>query len=282
MPLISVNDAELYYEDHGTGNETILFAHGLLWSGRMFQDQIEALKSDFRCISLDFRGQGRSQITADGYGIDQLTSDTIRFIELMKLGPVHFVGLSMGGFVGMRIAATRPDLIQSLALLNTSAEAEAAGNRLRYLLMTYTASCFGLRTVLSRVMPIMFAPSFLMDAAKRGQWEAELLSNRMSGLRRAVRGVVDRHACSELLKNITARTLVIVGAEDRATPPRKGQAIAAGIPNARLVQLSDCGHSSSVEKPEAVTKLLRDLILGSDSKLPDGRKGRDVAAGEER
>jgi len=56
MPLITVNGAQLYYEEHGQGDKTIVFGHSMLFNLRMFDDQIEILKSNYRCILFDFRG----------------------------------------------------------------------------------------------------------------------------------------------------------------------------------------------------------------------------------
>ena len=63
MPIIRVNGAALYYEEHGTGPETVVFAHGLLWSCRMFDAQVALLKDRYRCVAFDFRGQGQSEVT---------------------------------------------------------------------------------------------------------------------------------------------------------------------------------------------------------------------------
>jgi 3-oxoadipate enol-lactonase len=70
MPHIHVNCANLYYEEQGRGPEAIVFAHGLLWSGRMFDNQVAAFKELYRCITFDFRGQGQSQVTRNGYDMD--------------------------------------------------------------------------------------------------------------------------------------------------------------------------------------------------------------------
>src|SRR5258708_16170156 len=117
MPIIRVNGTALYYEEHGTGPETIVFAHGLLWSCRMFDDQVAALKDRYRCIAFDFRGQGQSEVTRDGYDMETLYEDAAALIEALDCAPCHFVGLSMGGFIPMRLAARRPDLVKPLALL---------------------------------------------------------------------------------------------------------------------------------------------------------------------
>src|SRR6185369_4898317 len=94
------------------------------WSGRMFDAQVAALESRFRCISFDHRGQGQSEVTETGYTMDELTADALALIQALGAAPCHFVGLSMGGFVGMRLAARYPALIRSLSLLETSAGPE--------------------------------------------------------------------------------------------------------------------------------------------------------------
>src|SRR5205807_6247149 len=97
MPTLSVNGARLYYEDSGGDGEPVLFAHGLLWSCRMFDAQVAALSaSGFRCVSFDFRGQGQSEVTETGYDLDSLADDAVALSEQLYLGAVHFVGLSMG------------------------------------------------------------------------------------------------------------------------------------------------------------------------------------------
>ena len=125
---ICVNGVELYYEEHGTGSETIFFAHELLWSCRLFDAQIAVLKERYRCIAFDHRGQGQSQITRGGYDLDTLCEDTAALIEALGGAPCHFLGLAMGGVIGLHLAARRPELLTSLLLLSTSAGSESAAN----------------------------------------------------------------------------------------------------------------------------------------------------------
>src|SRR5271154_3068068 len=104
MPHIKINGFDLYYEDTGgTGRETIVFAHGLLWSGKMFGAQVEHLKSRYRVITYDHRGQGQSEVTATGYDMDSLAEDEAELIKALGVAPCHVAGLSMGGFTGMRV-----------------------------------------------------------------------------------------------------------------------------------------------------------------------------------
>src|SRR6185295_5463818 len=163
MPEVQVHGVALHYTERGAGRETVVFAHGLLWNGRMFDAQMAALADRYRCIAFDFRGQGGSEATADGYDMDTLAADALALVERLGCAPCHFVGLSMGGFVGMRLAIRHPEALRSLILLNTTADPEPAANLPRYRLLRFVARWLGLRAVAGRVMPVLFGRTFLQD-----------------------------------------------------------------------------------------------------------------------
>ena len=263
MPIAEINGARLHYELRGSGPETILFAHGLLWSGDMFAHQVAALESEYRCLTFDFRGQGRSGVTASGYDMDTLAADAAALIESLGVGPCHVAGLSMGGFIAMRLGARRPELVRSLILLATSAEAEPAGNIPRYRLLNFVARWFGLGLVAGQVMPIMFGRKFLEDPARRDErarHRTSLSGNDRIGISRAVRGVIDRRPILPELGRITAPTLIIVGEQDVATVPARSEQIRDAIRGSRLVVIPGAGHSSTMEEPLAVTAAIRNFL----------------------
>lgn len=266
MPRIKVRDTELYYEDTGGPGPVILFSHGLLWSGRMFEAQVAALKDRYRCVTYDHRGQGQSApATERSVPIETVTEDAIALIEALGLAPLHFCGLSMGGFVGMRIAARRPELLRSLILMETTADPEPAENVPKYRRLAFVARWIGLWAVATPTMKIMFSQSFLNDPARAAdvaRWRAELLANRRD-IVRAVYGVNEREGCYDLLPRIKAPTLIIVGEEDVATVPAKAERIHAAIPGSRLVRIPAAGHSSSVENPGPINAELRAFLEGS-------------------
>jgi 3-oxoadipate enol-lactonase len=268
MAKISVNGVELFYEDTGGAGEPILFSHGLLWNTSLFAPQTAALKGRFRCISYDHRGQGQSADT-DGSEIrmDLLTDDAVALIKALGLKKVHFCGLSMGGFIGMRLAARFPHLVRSLILCETSADAEPQENIPKYRRLNFVARWLGLRLVTAKVMPILFGETSLTDpkrAAERADWEKQLSGNRRS-IWRAVNGVINRAAVINELPRVSAPTLVIVGEEDVATIPAKAERIVKAIPNARLVRIPKAGHSSTVEQPQAVNAAILDFLLALPS-----------------
>src|SRR5438045_727365 len=98
MPFAELPGVRLFYEDRGAGPQTILFSHGLLWSSWMWRAQLDHFAPRFRCIAYDHRGQGQSELTPSGYDMDTVAADAVALIEKLGIAPVHFVGLSMGGF----------------------------------------------------------------------------------------------------------------------------------------------------------------------------------------
>jgi len=263
MPKITVNGAELYYEDSGGGGEAIVFSHGLLWNTALFAPQVAALKARYRCICYDHRGQGQSaDATGPEIGMDLLTADAVALIGALRLGKVHFCGLSMGGFVAMRLGARHPDLVRSIILCETSADAEPVENASKYKRLNFVARWFGLGLVVNQVLPIMFSQSSLKDpsrAADQAAWKRQMSGNRRS-IWRAVNGVIHRAGVFDELARIQAPTLVIVGDEDVATVPAKAERIAGAIKGAQLVRIPKAGHSSTVEQPDAVNKAISNFL----------------------
>jgi len=263
MPTLTLHGVPVHVEDTGGSGEPIVFVHGLLFSSRMFEAQMAALAPQFRCVAIDLPGHGRSgDAPGRSYTIEQAYDDTVAVIEQMGLAPCHFVGLSMGGFVGLRLAARRRELLRTLTVLDTSADPEPAANVPRYRRLAFVARLFGPGAVVSPVMPILFSRTFLHDATKveaRERWRRALRANRR-GVVRSVVGVIEREGVADLLPGITTPTFVIVGAEDVATPACHSEKIRDLVPGARLLAVPGAGHSSTVEQPELVSRAIHDFL----------------------
>jgi 3-oxoadipate enol-lactonase len=263
MPRIAVRGADLHYQEHGAGPQAIVFAHGLLWSGGMFDRQVEVLAPRHRCVAFDFRGQGGSEVTRDGYDLDSLAADAAGLIEALGCAPCHFVGLSMGGFVGMRLAIHRPHLLRSLILLETSADPEPAASRRRYRMLNLIARWLGLRVVAGPVMKVLFGPKFLADPARaelRAQCRRRLIANHRIGITRAAHGVITRQGVYEQLDRIAVPTLILVGDQDVTTPPLRAERIHARIPGSRLYRIPGAGHTPTIEEPAAVNEAIAEFL----------------------
>lgn len=265
MPSIEINDARLSYTDTGSGPETIVFAHGLLMNRGMYQAQVTALSGNHRCIAYDHRGQGESEVTVDGYDMDSQTEDAAALIRALDASPCHFVGLSMGGFIGLRLAIRYPELLRSLVLIATSADPESHDSARGYRRLNFFARWLGLRLLAGRIMPIMFGRTFLADperAREREVWREQMAGAGRHGVVRTAAAVIERQGIQGQLGKVRTPTLILVGDEDAATPLEFSERMRDGIPGARMVVIGGAGHSSTIEQPEAINHELAAFLAG--------------------
>ncbi len=255
---LAVNGTELCVLDTGPGatGETILFIHGLLFDHCQFAPQIAAMRADYRCIAYDLRGQGRSA-DHDGPKIDieLLYDDMVALIDHLGLGPIHVVGLSMGGFIALRLAARRPQQVRSLALISTTADPEPAANKSRYRLLAAVARWISPRLVIGPVMRRMFGRTVLRSPARAAEvvaWQIGLRRLRPT-IWRAVNGVIEREDAVEDARQAHQPALVMVGDEDRATPPGAAERLVGLMANARLLLIPAAGHTPTLERPNLTT-----------------------------
>ncbi len=264
MPFLDVNGVRLHYTDTGGDAQAVVFSHGLLFSTEMFEDQIAHLKGKYRCIAYDHRGQGQSASPESGYDMDTLAADAVALITALGVGKCHFVGLSMGGFVALRMALEHPQMLHSITVLDSSAEHEPHENRGRYKMMNLIMRWFGARPVVGSVMPIMFGQTFLQDPARKAQrdrWRQFLarVPDR-KGMSRAVEGVIHRMGVFERLGEIKTPTLIAVGEEDTATVPEKSERMHGAIKGSEFVLIPKGGHVSTIDAPDAVNAALSGFL----------------------
>ncbi|MGZ4829664.1 MAG: alpha/beta fold hydrolase [Candidatus Angelobacter sp.] len=275
MPTILVNGVNLFYKESGSGAETIVFSHGLLMDHTMFEPQRAVFEKQYRVIAYDHRAQGLSDDPGYGaagghspdrqfgYDMDTLADDAAALIKALHAAPCHFAGLSMGGFVGMRLAAHHPELIRTLTLMNTTATKEKAANRIKYAFLAQMVRIFGPAPFTSIAVKELFGRTTRMSAERRPmleRWTGKLRA-RPRNIARSLLAVMNRREFrADELAAIRCPTLIITGEDDTAQPPRNAETMVGGIRGARQVSIPGAGHSSCLETPEAVTAAMQELL----------------------
>lgn len=279
MPTIHANGVELFYKESGSGPETIVFSHGLLMDHTMFEPQRAVFEKEYRVIAYDHRAQGQSQDPGQGYDMDSLAGDAAALITALNAAPCHFAGLSMGGFVGMRLAAHYPALVRTLTLMNTTATKEKLPNRIKYGVLAQMVKLVSPAPFTPIAVKELFGKTTQTSPARRPmleEWTAKLRS-RPRNIAPSLLAVMNRREfTAEELALISCPTLVIAGEEDTAQPPRNSESMVTGIRGARMVGIPGAGHSSSLETPEAVTAAIQELLRGF------GKTAADKSAVEKR
>jgi pimeloyl-ACP methyl ester carboxylesterase len=235
----------------------VVFLGGLGTTRTGFDPQLVALSDRYRCVCWDPPGFGLSPGPAGGLSFPFLADAVVGLIDTLGAADAHVAGLSMGGQIALHTALRHPDRVRSLALLDTSPAFGLNGTdpeewkalRLAGLDAGETPTSFAEPVLRSIMAPDVSDGAVAAAVASMQRISAE-------GFRAAVE-LLPSHDVQARLGEIRTPTLVLVGDQDVETPLSYAEAIAVGIPGARLRIISDCGHISNLEAPEAVNAALR-------------------------
>ena len=225
----------------------IVFVPGLLCSARLYAQQIPALWP-FGPVSVADHRRDDSMVTiAD---------------RILATAPPRFAlaGLSMGGYIAFVIAQKAPQRVARLALLDTSARPETPQQTERRVPQMTLAENGRLAEVADMLFPLFVHRNRHGDAELKRVVQQMAEETGAEAFIRQQKAIMTRPDARPLLASIRCPTLVLVGDGDMLTPPVLSEEIAAGIAGARLVKVPDCGHLSTLERPDAVNAALRDWM----------------------
>jgi pimeloyl-ACP methyl ester carboxylesterase len=178
--------------------------------------------------------------------------------RILEAAPPRFAlaGLSMGGYIALEIVRQAADRVARLALLDTGSRADTPEASAKRQINIARTEAGQFDDVIGPQFPLYVHPARANDAALKAEYLAMCHEVGPEAYVRQQRAIMARVDSRPLLATIRCPTLVLVGAQDEATPPALSDEMADAIPRARLVQLADCGHLSTLERPETVTKEL--------------------------
>jgi 3-oxoadipate enol-lactonase len=246
--------ASLHVEELGPPDApVVVLSPSLGTTGAMWAPQLPALAERFRVLVVDHRGHGRSEVVPGPAALDDLGADVLTALDAASVDRFSWVGLSLGGMVGMWIAAEVPERVERLALVCTAARVPPAA---KWLDRAATVRAEGTGALADLMMGRWFTAGFAArEPATVDVYRAMLLATPDEGYA-ACCEVIAAMDLRPRLSAITAPTLVVAGADDPATPPSSAEEIVSEIPGARLEVVADAAHLANVEQPEAITKLL--------------------------
>lgn len=223
----------------------VVLIHAFPMSGAMWEPQLEALKA-FHVLICDLRGFGATSLTSP-WLIEHAAADILETIT----GPAVFVGLSMGGYVALQIAAAAPDRVRGLVLCDTRAEPDANENKAKRAAAIDFVRKNGVMPFLGPFLNDAVANpkvlEFLRGVAAKASPEAVMA---------ALAALAARPDAVPGLSKIKAPTAVLVGSSDKITPLPLSELMRSRIPGAELHLIPDAGHFSNVENPAAFNERL--------------------------
>ena len=222
----------------------VVLVPGLLCSARLYAAQIEALWPFGPVTVADHRRDD---------SVDAIAR------RILAEAPPRFalVGLSMGGYIAFAIWRQAPDRVERLTLLDTSARNDTPEQTERRRGAIAKAEAGQFVEVFEAIYPALVHKNRHGDADLKRTVRGMADATGVEAFIRQQKAIMGRPDSRPLLPTIKCATIVIVGREDALTPPETAREIAAGIPGARLEVIPDCGHLSTLERPEAVNRAMR-------------------------
>jgi len=228
---------------------TLVLSNSLGTTHRMWDKQIDLWSRHFKVVRFDTRGHGASPVPAGPYTIDHLADDVIALLDRLNLDRVHFVGLSLGGMIGMRLAARNPERVDSLTVMCTSPympPAESWTDRAR------VVRAQGAQAIADVVVRRWYTSAlYESDPARMAEAREVISSTPREGYASCAEAIATMDLRSDL-PNIVAPTLAIAGADDPATPPPDLQLIADSVKDGRLLVVRHAAHLANDEQPTAI------------------------------
>lgn len=295
---IHVNGTELYVDVHGpelrvegdrlVERPTILVLHGGPGFDQGYlRPGLGALSVDAQLVFVDLRGQGRSgRPSLETCTLEQMADDVAALCALLGIGEPVVFGHSAGGFVALHLALRHPGMVSGLILCDSAPTLAPVPDNDPPPSLAARSSAEAVE-VAARLFSGDFSPE-TRDAFARlvapyyaGPEHTEVPGQLMSlsgftdDVARYFFGVLaPRYDLRPHLKDISAPTLVIVGRYDWVCPPVGSRILAAGIPNAQLVEIPEAGHFGFSEEPRAFGDAVRDFL-----RRPSVARAEDRATG---
>lgn len=251
MPMVELPSGRMHYRLEGpTDAPVLILSHSLGADLSMWEPQMPCFGRRFRVLRYDMRGHGATEIASTSGAISGHGRDVIELLDHLGIHRAHFCGLSMGGVIGMWLAARAPAYVEKLVLCHTAAR---IGTPESWDARIATIHAGGMEAIAPVVMARFFTPSFLASEVESVRAVRRVfLSTPVEGYGACCAALRGADLGGDLA-SVRAPTLVLAGTHDLATPPGDGQALAEAIHGACYLEL-DAAHLSNIEAPERFTE----------------------------
>ncbi len=250
MPFVRIGQSVCHYVVEGSRDKpALVFANSLGTDLRIWDAVVGGLCPHFQLVLYDKRGHGLSDAPEPPYTAGDLAGDVVGLLDYLKIDQAVVCGISVGGIIAQAMALNHSRRVRSLILCDTGAR---IGTLDSWRQRIETVRAGGLQSLVTMTMERWFSNGFRERSAAdvRGYANMLLATNVEGyiGTCCALRDADFRSALSRLVQP----ALVLVGAEDIATPPELGRELAGLIPGARFSMIDGAGHLPCIEQPQAV------------------------------
>ena len=255
----------VHWEATGPAGAPVLVLSGSIGSTlAMWEPNVQRLSERLRVVRMDHRGHGGSPVPPAPYALDDLGADAVGLLDRLGVERASWCGLSLGGMVGMWLAAHAPERVEALVLLCTSSGMDPRIWTER----AATVRAHGTGAIAEGVVARWFTPAFAeREPGTVARMRAMVAATPAEGYAGCC-AAIERMDLGADLGRIAAPTLVVAGEDDPATPPEHGRRIAEAIAGARLEVVPHAAHLASWEQADRVNALVLHHLDDSREERP--------------
>ena len=253
MPKVKANNITLNYEQQGSGEPLILLPF-LSADNACYTFQVAEYAKHFTCISVDLRGTGESDRPTAPYSIEDLADDIAAFLDALNIPSAHITGLSLGGVIGLWLAAKYPDKVKSLSVHSGWSKTDLF---VKTLVNGWQVTAKALNNVpemtIQNIFPWCFMPELYAERPDYIQSLSDFVRSRPAQTVADFilqSNAVIAHDVEEQLINITAPTQISFGSHDMVTSTRFAFPMQERIRNTELIIFDRCAHAPNFERAD--------------------------------
>jgi pimeloyl-ACP methyl ester carboxylesterase len=260
--MARVRGFEMGYDDDGHGLPVLLL-HGFPFNRSMWSEQAAALSHHYRIIAPDLRGFGQSSGDTDSLTMEELARDVAALLDALRIERAVVGGLSMGGYVTLAFYRLFPERVSALLLADTRPQSDDEEGKRTREETARRALSEGMEPIFSTMLPkLLTSGAIENETALVARVRSMVLNTSSMTAAAALRGMARRLDQRDLLPRIDVPTLIIVGAEDRLTPPSEAEQMSASIPDSSLRILDGAAHMANLERPVEFNSAILEFLEG--------------------
>ncbi len=251
----------LYISTQGNpSHPALVFLHAFPLTSDMWQDQMNFFSENFYCVAPDLPGFGKSPLANHGVTFEYYVDSVLEVLKEQKINKSIWCGLSMGGYLALRMYQRAPELCQGLVLCDTKAGADTNEAKLKrwdiiQLLKKNREEFLGAQW-----------KALVSEESQRNPHLQQRFSNIIAqvtdeGIATGLVALATRNESGPYLSQISVPTLIVVGEEDKVTPPAEAEILHQGIRESQKILIPKVGHLSNLEDPQKFNDCLSEYLL---------------------
>ena len=246
---ITVNNHTMSYTDERPDNvPVIILIHGFPFNKSMWNKQVEMLIENYRVIAYDVRGHGNSDAGTEDFSIELFVDDLIGLMDALKIDRAMICGLSMGGYIALNAVENFPKRFGALILCDTNCIADTPEAKVKRMMSIENIEKHGVEQYANESLKNLFAPeSFVTNQEKVAAVKKMIMETSVKSLSSTLIALSKRKETCTNLDKINIPSLIVVGKEDKITPPDASRLMQKSIKGSTLNIIEHAGHLSNIE-----------------------------------